>query len=73
MIAGLAAENSEPKAVITDITYLRTHRTATRLDIKKGAWTPAEPVCDRKTPAKYDKRRYKRRNRIEIMFGWLKD
>jgi len=22
---------------------------------------------------KYDKRRYKRRNRIEIMFGWLKD
>jgi transposase len=27
----------------------------------------------RKTPAKYDKRRYKRRNRIEIMFGRLKD
>jgi transposase len=22
---------------------------------------------------RYDKRRYKRRNRIEIMFGWLKD
>ncbi len=27
----------------------------------------------RKTTAKYDKRRYKRRNRIEIMFGRLKD
>ena len=27
----------------------------------------------RKTPVKYDKRRYKRRNRIEIMFGRLKD
>ncbi|RAK10405.1 transposase [Salipiger aestuarii] len=27
----------------------------------------------RKTPDKYDKRRYKRRNRIEIMFGRLKD
>ena len=27
----------------------------------------------RKTPIKYDKRRYKRRNRIEIMFGRLKD
>ncbi|OOY10886.1 IS5 family transposase [Thioclava sp. F36-7] len=27
----------------------------------------------RKTPIKYDKRRYKRRNRIEIMFGSLKD
>ena len=27
----------------------------------------------RKTPVKYDKRRYKRGNRIEIMFGRLKD
>ena len=27
----------------------------------------------RKTTTKYDKRRYKRRNRIEIMFGRLKD
>lgn len=27
----------------------------------------------RKIPVKYDKRRYKRRNRIEIMFGGLKD
>ena len=27
----------------------------------------------RKTPVKNDKRRYKRRNRIEIMFGRLKD
>lgn len=27
----------------------------------------------RKTPVKYDKRRYRRRNRIEIMFGRLKD
>ena len=27
----------------------------------------------RKRPVKYDKRRYKRRNRIEIMFGQLKD
>ncbi len=27
----------------------------------------------RKTPVKYDKRRYKRRSRFEIMFGRLKD
>ena len=27
----------------------------------------------RKTTVRYDKRRYKRRNRIEIMFGRLKD
>ncbi|WP_438361561.1 transposase [Palleronia pontilimi] len=26
-----------------------------------------------KTPVRHDKRRYKRRNRIEIMFGKLKD
>ena len=32
------------------------------------------PGCkQRKTPVKYDKRRYKRRNQIEIMFGRLKD
>lgn len=27
----------------------------------------------RRKPAKYDKRKYKRHNRIEIMFGRLKD
>ncbi|WP_264788808.1 transposase, partial [Gluconobacter kanchanaburiensis] len=27
----------------------------------------------RRKPVKYDKRKYKRRNRIEIMFGRLKD
>ena len=36
------------------------------------------PTCipgrnQRKTPVKYDKRRYKRRSRIEIMFRRLKD
>jgi len=40
--------------------------------------TTSVPACipgrkQRKTPVKYDKRRYKRRNRIEIMFGRLKD
>ncbi len=29
--------------------------------------------CNNAFPVKYDKRRYKRRNRIEIMFGRLKD
>ncbi|KRW94038.1 transposase [Paracoccus sp. MKU1] len=36
-----------------------------------GACIPGRK--QRKTPVKYDKRRYKRRNRIEIMFGRLKD
>ncbi|MFT6460181.1 MAG: transposase [Pseudophaeobacter arcticus] len=30
-------------------------------------------VSNAKTPVKYDKRCYKHRNRIEIMFGRLKD
>ena len=32
---------------------------------------PGRKSCDK--PIKHDKRRYKRRNRIEIMFGRLKD
>lgn len=32
---------------------------------------PGRKSCD--SPIKYHKRRYKRRNRIEIMFGRLKD
>ena len=35
------------------------------------ACIPGRKQC--KTPVKYDKRRYKQRNRIEIMFGRLKD
>jgi transposase len=27
----------------------------------------------RERPVKHDRRRYKRRHRIEMMFGWLKD
>ena len=147
MMAGLAAEHGEEKTVMIDATYLKAHRTATSMAIKKGAWSPdranqrrhehqaarhlrqpgttARPVhhrrtgerlyrrtgaaqrpanvewllgdrgydadwlrealqdkgiraCipgrkQRKTPVKYDKRRYKRRSRIEIMFGRLKD
>ncbi|UOA30588.1 hypothetical protein DSM110093_00338 [Sulfitobacter sp. DSM 110093] len=34
-------------------------------------WPPGRK--QRKIPVKYDKRRSKRRNRIEIMFGRLKD
>ena len=45
-----------------------------REGLKNTGVTPCIP--DRKsraTPVKYDKRRYKRRNRIEIIFGRLKD
>ncbi|GAB5463246.1 MAG: hypothetical protein HoeaKO_33370 [Hoeflea alexandrii] len=148
MMAGLAAEHGEEKTVMIDATYLKAHRTATSLGVKKrgrgrligrtkgGMTTKLHAICDsrgrplnlfvtagqvsdyngarallsrlpdvewllgdrgydadwfrealkdkgiracipgrkqRKKPVKYDKRRYRRRNRIEIMFGRLKD
>ncbi|WP_226689719.1 IS5 family transposase [Ruegeria arenilitoris] len=148
MMAGLATKHGEEKTVMIDATYLKAHRTATSLGVKKGGGgrligrtkgsmnTKLHAICDsrgrplnlfitagqvsdyvsarallsglpdvdwllgdrgydadwfrealkdkgmracipgrkqRKKPVKYDKRRYKRRNRIEIMFGRLKD
>jgi transposase len=41
---------------------------------KTKGYAPVSPGRkQRKKTVKYDKRRYKRRNRIEIMFGRLKD
>lgn len=144
---GLAAESAAPKTVMIDATYLKAHRTASSLRVKKGVlaadrphgrdmntklhaltdangrplrffmsasqisdhtgaaalpddlpdaqWLPGDRGYDadwfrealqergikpcipgrksRTKPIKYDKRRCKRRNRIEIMFGRLKD
>ncbi len=36
MMAGLAAEHGEQKAVMIDATYLKAHRTATSMAAKKG-------------------------------------
>ena len=36
MMAGLAAEHGEEKTVMIDATYLKAHRTATSLGVKKG-------------------------------------
>jgi transposase len=45
-----------------------------REGLKNKGITPCIPGRkSRGKPIKYDKRRYKRRNRIEIMFGRLKD
>ena len=35
MMAGLAAEHGEEKTVMIDATYLKAHRTATSLGVKK--------------------------------------
>ena len=36
MVAGLAADHGEKKTVMIDATYLKAHRTATSLGVKKG-------------------------------------
>lgn len=66
MMEGLAApQASERRTVMIDATYLKAHRTASH---------PCIPGRKSRNKAvKHDKRRYKRRNRIEIMFGRLKD
>lgn len=39
MMAGLAAEVPDHKTVSIDAIYLKAHRTASSLRLKKGAWT----------------------------------
>jgi hypothetical protein len=36
IMAGLAAEGTEQRAVMIDATYLKAHRTASSLRVKKG-------------------------------------
>ena len=36
IMAGLAAEHGEQKTVMIDATYLKAHRTATSMGVKKG-------------------------------------
>ncbi|WP_336985144.1 IS5 family transposase [Asaia sp. HN128] len=148
MMDGLSAAQAKPQTIMIDATYLKAHRTASSLRLKKGTqnrligrtkggmntklhavtdqngrppsffmkagqisdYTGAAALLDslpmakwmladrgydadwfrdalegkgikpcipgrksRGKPVKYDKRKYKRRNRIEIMFGRLKD
>ena len=37
MMEGLAAADAEPKTVMIDATYLKAHRTASSLRVKRGA------------------------------------
>lgn len=36
IMEGLAAADTDPRAVMFDATYLKPHRTASRLRVKKG-------------------------------------
>ena len=44
MMEGLASEAAVPKTVMIDATYLKAHRTATSLRLKKGAPTTSGAV-----------------------------
>jgi transposase len=56
MMAGLAAEQGETKIVMIDATYLKAHRAATSMSVKKGgrlvgrtkggANTKLHAICD---------------------------
>lgn len=43
MIEGLAAEGAEPAMVMIDATYLKAHRTASSLRVKRGSGPPDRP------------------------------
>ena len=43
MMEGLAAADAEPRTVMIDATYLKAHRTASSLRVKKGLWPPDRP------------------------------
>ena len=36
LMIGLAAESTEPETIMIDATYLKAHRTVSRLRVKKG-------------------------------------
>ena len=73
VMEGLAAQAPDNKTISIDATYLKAHRTASSLGLKKGI-TPCIPGRTSRSKAiKYDKRRYKKRNRIENIFGRLQD
>ncbi len=43
MMEGLAATGVEPQTVMIDATYLKAHRTASNLRVKKGSWAFDRP------------------------------
>ena len=43
MMEGLAATSADPKTVMIDATYLKAHRTASSLRVKRGSRPPDRP------------------------------
>ena len=63
IMTGLAAEAPDHKTISIDATYLKAHRTASHLRLKKGAWTSDWE----------DKRRYEHEVACRHRHGWTAD
>lgn len=81
MTAGQISDYTGAAALLDDLPNAQWLRGARGYDadwfrdaLQERGITPCIPGRKSRTkPIKYDKRRYKRHNRIEIMFGRLKD
>jgi hypothetical protein len=63
IMTGLVAEAPDHKTISIDATYLKAHRTASRLRLKKRAWTSNRE----------DKRRYEHEVACRHRHGWTAD
>ncbi len=63
MMDGLSAEKAEPQTIMIDATYLKAHHKASSLRLKKGIRPCIPGRRSRGKPIRYDKRKYKGRNR----------
>lgn len=50
MMVGLAADQGETKTVMIDAAYLKAHRAAISMGLKKEAWPPNRPDQGRHEP-----------------------
>lgn len=81
MTAGQVSDDTGAKALLNglpDVDWLPGDRGYDADWFREALQDKGIKACtpgrrQRKKPIRYDKRRYKRRNRIEIMFGRLKD
>ncbi|OLS49033.1 IS5 family transposase [Rhodovulum sulfidophilum] len=81
MTAGQVSEDTGARALSSSLPkaqWLLGDRGCDADWFREGLKDKGMRVCipgrkGRKTAVRYDRRRYKRRNRIEIMFSWLKD
>ena len=70
MMAGLAAGHGEEKTVMIDATYLKAHRTATSMGVKKSFFATLE--CELLERRKFRTKTEARIACFELIEGWYK-